>query len=648
MNSNNLRAADYCLLPVLACVWIIYYPALNSGFFLDDYQNLMRLAEVRHNGFAYYVFSGFSSFLGRPLSLFSFAVQYESWPLDARAFKSVNLLIHLSNGALLYCICRYLAGQLRFTRNESAIITYGVVILWLLHPIQLSATLYVIQRMTLLSTFFTLGGILFYLYFRPAPGDALRLSTGITTGLVIWIFLLLAMLGKENGILLPLYLLIIEATILRQESYTRAWKLWAWIFLGLPLVFLCLYLGVTLDDILGSYRYRTYTVTERLLTEAVVVSDYIYRILIPHPAAYSLYHDDYPVSHGVFHPPVTFWAIVFLCMSLAAAVRWRRRWPVLSFGIFWFLGGHLLESTFLNLELYFEHRNYLPSFGLFFILYWALLMAARTVKTSMIIFFLLAYLLAVVATTLLETRLWANPLLQAIEWARIHPESPRALENLGSRYISALDIAAAINTYEQIAARFPDQIYPAVKILALRSCALDEIAPTEAWDQLLRKAARAGPDRFNLIMEIYNIVISSNADDCPGLDTKRLQDLILVLASNPNFRKDKSYYYDHASLLSLYEGDIYNAIYFVQQSVYASPNMTRLLYQAELLIASGNLSQAKDTIALLEKRMKNYRNKLAYHGRLTELMNGLKMLERKFSGDGAPSGARDETQQDGK
>ncbi|MCY0536413.1 hypothetical protein, partial [Klebsiella pneumoniae] len=46
--------------------------------------------------------------------------------------------------------------------------------------------------------------------------------------------------------------------------------------------------------------------------------------------------------------------------SLAA----RKRAPSIPAGWFFFLVAHLVESSFLPLEMYYEHRNYLPSFGL--------------------------------------------------------------------------------------------------------------------------------------------------------------------------------------------------------------------------------------------------------------------------------------------
>ncbi|MBW8807372.1 MAG: hypothetical protein JF591_00770, partial [Lysobacter sp.] len=47
------------------------------------------------------------------------------------------------------------------------------------------------------------------------------------------------------------------------------------------------------------------------------------------------------------------------------ATALRKRWPSLFAGWLFFLLSHCIESTILPLELYYEHRNYLPSIGLF-------------------------------------------------------------------------------------------------------------------------------------------------------------------------------------------------------------------------------------------------------------------------------------------
>ncbi len=59
--------------------------------------------------------------------------------------------------------------------------------------------------------------------------------------------------------------------------------------------------------------------------------------------------------------------LFILGLILTALVR-RKKWPLFAFAVLWFFAGHALESTFLPLEYFFEHRNYLPLLGPIFAL----------------------------------------------------------------------------------------------------------------------------------------------------------------------------------------------------------------------------------------------------------------------------------------
>ena len=67
------------LIGVLVLSYFLLSPGLHGGFLLDDYYNLGGLANidsVGDDGIWQFIFSGISSYLGRPLSLASFAIQH--------------------------------------------------------------------------------------------------------------------------------------------------------------------------------------------------------------------------------------------------------------------------------------------------------------------------------------------------------------------------------------------------------------------------------------------------------------------------------------------------------------------------------------------------------------------------------------------
>jgi tetratricopeptide (TPR) repeat protein len=110
----------------------------------------------------------------------------------------------------------------------------------------------------------------------------------------------------------------------------------------------------------GSYANRGFTMAERLLTEPRVFLHYISLTVFPFYTRYILDYD-YPPSRSLVVPPSTLFGIAFIVLTLGLAVWLMKRNKILSLSIILFWLGHVVEGSFLNLELVFEHRMYMPS-----------------------------------------------------------------------------------------------------------------------------------------------------------------------------------------------------------------------------------------------------------------------------------------------
>ncbi len=170
--------------------------------------------------------------------------------------------------------------------------------LWLVHPLNLTPVLYIVQRMTSLAALFTVCGLCLYTLGR------LRMLAGnhgtgfIITGLVV--FGGLATLSKETGVLLPLYMLVIEISLFRFRDHNgRVSRTITGYFGIIILTPLCLFLLVMLTnpESLLNYHSRDFTLLERVLTEARVLVFYLKLIIMPTITELGLYHDDIP-SHA--------------------------------------------------------------------------------------------------------------------------------------------------------------------------------------------------------------------------------------------------------------------------------------------------------------------------------------------------------------
>jgi hypothetical protein len=356
-------------LPLLAlCLLVVtaYWAGLHGSFIFDDVASIVNNATLRHldgslQSLIAAATSGTSSPLGRPLSMASFALNFSFFGDTPFPFKLVNLAIHIANAMLVCVLARQVWHRLGHdtTATRSVVPTITVVAAWALHPINFTPVLLVVQRMTSLSAFFTLAGLVLYLYGRQAKSKNGRLA--IALGLfVCWPA---AVLSKETGLLLPIYVFLCEWLVLGTfRSTSRKAK---WLAIGVIASILAALCWVNWEFLTAGYGVREFTLAERLMTEPRVLWLYVRQLLLPAPDAFALFHDDIAVSRGLLTPIDTLFAMVGWIAVTALAFRWRTRSPLFAFAVFWFLASHLLESTLLPLEIAYEHRNYIASFGIF-------------------------------------------------------------------------------------------------------------------------------------------------------------------------------------------------------------------------------------------------------------------------------------------
>lgn len=349
-----------------------YWPGFKGPFMLDDYGSIAALANhggvVDWQSFKAFVFGGGSGPTGRPVSLLTFLIDGTSWPADPQPFKRTNVVIHLMTGTLLGILIRQVLVCLQMTRQSALRLSFVSAAIWILHPFLVSTTLYVVQRMAQLATLFMLAGLVVYMRGRvQLPQNPKKAYW--TMSLALPFFTLLAMLSKENGILLPVLAGVLELTVIasQRERVGQLNRAWVAVFIVAPTVVIFLYLGRQFfrPDFFDIVPPRDFSLYERMLTEARVLLDYLQNWFIPKLYTTGVFQDHVIKSTGIFSPLTTVAALVFHIAAITLAFVNRRKRPLIAFAVLFFYAGHLIESTVLNLELYFEHRNYLPAGFLF-------------------------------------------------------------------------------------------------------------------------------------------------------------------------------------------------------------------------------------------------------------------------------------------
>lgn len=543
-----------------------YFPGLHGPFVFDDITNIVQNHALAIHGLRWdqLMHAALSSDAGptrRPLSSLSFALNIYFGGLEPSAFKAVNLTIHLLCGLLFLVLLRQVFGYWHRTGViASAAAAQWLPLLctgaWLLHPLNLTAVLYVVQRETSLCSLFILLGCVLYCHGR------LRLLSGHSGWW--WVFPgtavagLLAFASKETAVLLPIYLLVLEFCVFRfaiqptgggtpVKALSR-YGLWIFylVFLVLPLVIGIIWLFIVHHGLAFSYAIRDYTLGERLLTEARVVWDYIRWTLFPRLPDLGLYHDDIPISQGLLAPVTTLLSILGLVALLAAAAITRNKRPWICFGILWFFTGQLLESTVFPLEIAFEHRNYLADMGVLVAVFGFILTEpSRYLKLPLRVGILIAFTLTFGALTGMRAYIWRSTLSLVEVQAANHPHSPYATYALGEELTNEVLAGEHKLLPAAIEALRHSADLPNSGIIAGAALALLEAQTSGNTDpanfahmaQRLRTRPISASDQQGLVA----LVQCQNADNC-HFKPAELQSLFDAALANPRLRETPSTY----------------------------------------------------------------------------------------------------------
>ncbi|WP_201313622.1 hypothetical protein [Dyella sp. EPa41] len=565
----------------------VYAPGMTGGWVFDDFPNIVDNSGIHitpgQSTLAAWVNSALSSpssFLRRPLASLTFSLNWYAGNGDPLPFKITNIVIHLINGLLLFCMLRVLlqllwlrkggrsatapphlptkqGDAIAFDQAGATRLALIVSAAWMLLPINLMAVLYVVQRMESLCQVFILAGLWAYLHGRwmmltashsrqDRKGLVLAIS-GIALGTA------LGLTSKETAVLLPVFAFLVEWIVLRfaraapaghrqpegPRKETQDPRLW-WTFI--ITLFLPALLGFVwlLHAALrpSAWAGRDFNLAQRLLTEPRVLVDYLHWTLLPNPTVLSLYHDEIVVSTGLLMPWTTLGAIVLLVALIVLAVKLRNRHPLVSLGIGWFFAAQLLTATIIPLELVYEQRMYFGSIGVLLAAGTWLLGLRWKIALPILRGFLVATALMWFAlVTHLRALEWSNPLRLAIAEANDHPTSERAVYEAGRLLLIASDYQPGKTQDESVkylrrAAAIPgSSVLPDQALIML----VDHGRPGDDlafWDSMVRKL-RDQPTGQENISALITLTQCYSKSIC-RFDVTQLQRAYQAVLSRPH------------------------------------------------------------------------------------------------------------------
>lgn len=532
----SLRGLGYTLLvaTAVAITVAIYWHGLHGPFVLDDVSNLMPVSGwlTGRYDWRYVVFGNHSGLLLRPISMVTFLLDAAiTHSMTSSTFKPTNLVIHVLCGLAMLWLAVQVFRHWQPTLAHARWYALALATAWLWLPLNVDTVLYIIQRMAQLAALFVLLALGCYMAAREAiergrRGGQLLLWIGVP------ILTLLAALSKENGVLALPLALVLELFLFHASSRRRSAsiRLFFVLTIGLPLLAVVGYTAVRPGFVFGGYSVRDFTLPQRLLTEPRVLWHYVQTLLLPIGRYMGFFQDNFPLSTGPLRPLTTLPALAAWLAVAVLGWTWRKGNPLFGAGVWFFLIGQSLESGPFSLELYFEHRNYLPSFGVLLavagLVVWTWQRIPSPTRTFREICgaLLLGVLGLYAASTWGHVQSWRSEKTFLYAQNIFNPSSPRFQSYVVALSLQQHDLHAAL-TFIDIAARdVPPNQLPAITLWRfLAYCSAKIPPPASLYDQLAQDAH----GRIDIPTERAMGFLADDAETtCKGLNTTRLAAIV--------------------------------------------------------------------------------------------------------------------------
>jgi protein O-mannosyl-transferase len=342
--SDTARALVLCLLLVGVC----YANSIPNAFILDDILVVAANERIRHIDPLQFLFQSYWGDLNhagiyRPLTIFTYSLEYPFWNVWAPGFRLTNLLLHALNGWLVFLLARGLL------KSSSAGLAAAVV--YVVHPMQTEAVVSIVGRSELLAAalFFTA-----WLWFRK----------GRTGWAAIAYFM--AALAKESAITFPAIAMLDVA--LNQGGVRKiidSWRRFA-VLAGAAIAYLALrfyVLGGLGIPPAGQYLNGTLSPVERWMTSGRVFIEY-FRLLVA-PAQIASDYDFNSIPLAGFADWDAWLGLALVLCCIVGALRFAKGRPAVSLGILFFFVTLLPVSNWIMpiALLMAERFLYTPAFG---------------------------------------------------------------------------------------------------------------------------------------------------------------------------------------------------------------------------------------------------------------------------------------------
>lgn len=427
-----------------------------------------------------YYGAGRSSDYYRPLLIFTFAVNYLLGGYHPIGYHIFNILLHSFVGVLVfYVLFKYVFKKYRPS--------FLVSIIFAIHPMQSENVAYISGRGDLLSSIFMLASLIFWIKSLDGRFKCIFFSC---------LSLVLALLSRENAIVLPFLLIVFYMSFLTKESFLTSFRrVLLKVLPHILIVGLYFVLRLTVLNFRNFLNFGNYEVgtpyyenlSVRLFTFCHVLWEYIRNIFWPTNVYEKL---TFSIHHSFFD--LTVWTsfvlvvslFAFLCFLYSRSIKIidgkskknndvvlynNQHYSVWFFGLGWFFVNLVPSSGILPTNTIIQdHRVYLAMVGVFSIIFFYLdnfflyLEFQKRNILYLVYMLLIAYIVFISSITLKRVILWGKPIELFEETISKEPNALSAYNQLGRHYILKGDYLNARKNLliaVEKGARFPQPYY---------------------------------------------------------------------------------------------------------------------------------------------------------------------------------------------
>ncbi|MEW6076326.1 MAG: tetratricopeptide repeat protein [Thermodesulfobacteriota bacterium] len=388
---------------LVAAVVLIFFPVVGYEFVhIDDMDYVARNPGVQAGLSLASIKAAFTShFTSRSVGMWlpgtwiSFLVDHALYGQNPGGYHLTNLILHAVNALLLFAILRMITGSL----FSSALTAF----LFAVHPLHVESVAWITERKDVLSTFFGLLSILFYVRYATGRGVA-------SSYLAAAFFFTLSLLSKPMLVTLPFVFLLLDWWPLERlygktspPEYSRT----RLILEKVPFLMLSAMASAVTLFLMPKETLASLPIFLRLENAFVAYAGYLVKMVWPSGLSVL-----YPLPPAGPDTVKVIGAFVLVAVISAGVIMQRTSRPYLAVGWLWYLGTlvpviGVVQNGFQAMA---DRFTYVPLVGLFIMFAWGLpdlLRTWRHRKTALAIVSV-SVVLACMAVSAWQVRFWKN------------------------------------------------------------------------------------------------------------------------------------------------------------------------------------------------------------------------------------------------